>query len=62
MPGAESIASHGRTKKVSLLSIGSLGRLQKIVTGIIVLGTTEIINLISIVRTIMTLESRVDDT
>ena len=62
MPDAGSIASHGRTKKVSLLTIGSLGRLQKAISTIVDLGKTEIIHLVSIVRTVMDLESRVDDT
>lgn len=62
MPSAESIASHGKTKKVSALAIGSLGRLQKVVEEIIDIGKTEIINLISTVRKVMNLGSRVDDT
>ena len=62
MPGAESIASHGRTKRVSALSIASLGRLQKAAAAIVDLGKTEIIHLISTVRKVMTLGSRVDDT
>jgi len=62
MPGAESIASHGRTKNVSALSIASLGRLQKAISIIVVVGKTEIIRLISTVKQVMTLASRVDDT
>ena len=62
MPGAESIASHGRTKKVSALSIASLGRLQKALGEIVELARTEIISLISRTLTVLNLTSRVDDT
>lgn len=62
MPGAESIASHGRTKKVSALSIASFGRLQRLFGEIIETARTEIISLISRVLTVVNLESRVDDT
>jgi hypothetical protein len=61
MPGAESIASHGRTKKVSALSIASLGRLRKAISEIVDLARTEIISLISRTLTVLNLTSRVDD-
>lgn len=62
MPGAESIASHGRTKNVSALSIASLGRLQKAIGEIVERARTEIISLISRTLTVLNLTSRVDDT
>lgn len=62
MPGAESIASHGRTKNVSALSVASLGRLQKAIGEIVEQAVTEIISLISRTLTVLNLTSRVDDT
>jgi hypothetical protein len=61
MPGAESIASHGRTKKVSDTTLASLGRLHKAVEELIDITRTEIISLISRVLTVLNIESRVDD-
>jgi hypothetical protein len=62
MPGAESIASHGRTKKVSATALASFGRLQKAVEELVETVRTEIISLISQVLTVLNIESRVDDT
>lgn len=60
MPGAESIASHGRTKQVSALSIASLGRLVKLGLEIYIVTRTEIIHRISKVTTVLGLTSRID--
>lgn len=62
MPGAESIASHGRTKNVDASSIASFGRLHRAIGEIVEAVRTEIISLISTIRTILNVESRVDDT
>lgn len=59
MPSADSIASHGRTGKVSALSIGSLGRLIKGIEEIIVTAKTEIISLVSAIHPVMELISKV---
>lgn len=59
MPTADSIASHGKTGKVSALSIGSLGRLLKSVEEIIVGAKEEIIHLVSAIHPIMELISKV---
>jgi len=60
MPGAESIASHGRTKQASALSIASLGRLVKLSIEIVVVTRTEIIHRISEITTVLGLKSRID--
>lgn len=60
MPGAESIASHGRTKQVSALSIASLGRLVKLGLEIYIVTRTEIIHRISKITTVLGLTSRID--
>ena len=59
MAGAESIASHGRTGKITATTITSLGRLLKGISEIVVTGKTEIIHLISKVSPVLRLTSRI---
>jgi hypothetical protein len=61
MPGAEQIASHGRTGKVSATALGSFGRLLKGIEEVIVTAKTEIISLVSAIHPIMNLVSRIDE-
>lgn len=61
MPGAEQIASHGKTGKVSAITLGSFGRLIKGIEEIIITAKTEIISLVSAIRPIMNLISRIDE-
>lgn len=61
MSGAEQIASHGRTGKVTATTITSLGRLLKGIGEIVVTARTEIISLISAIHPIMNLISRIDE-
>ena len=61
MPGAESIASHGRTKRVSATTIASFGRIEKAVEELIEAARTEIMHLTSAIHPIMELVSRIDD-
>lgn len=59
MPGAELIASHGRTGKITATTIASLGRLLKGIGEIVVTGKTEIISLVSNISPVMNLISRI---
>ena len=59
MPGAESIASHGRTKKVNATTLASLGRLHKAVEELIEVIKTEIIHLVSSIHPVMNLISKI---
>ena len=59
MPGAESIASHGRTGKVTATTIASFGRLLKGISEIVVTAKTEILSLVSAIHPIMELVSKV---
>jgi len=59
MPTADSIASHGKTGRVSALSIGSLGRLLRGIEEVIISAKTEIINLVSAIHPVMELISKV---
>jgi hypothetical protein len=56
-----SIASHGRAGKASGMSIGSFGRLYKsFISEIIPVTIAEIMNLVSRVRTVLNMESRIE--
>lgn len=62
MTNAGSIASHGRTGKVSGMSVGSFGRLYRSIIGVIppivTLFIAEVMNLSSKIDTILNIESR----
>lgn len=53
------IASHGRVGKVSAISIGSFGRLYRAtISKIVTLTIAEVMNLVSVVKTVLNMESR----
>lgn len=59
--GGMGIASHGRAGKASGMSIGSFGRLYKVfITEAVEVTIAEIMNLVSRIRTILDLESRIE--
>ncbi len=56
-----SIAAHGRAGKVSAMSISSWGRLYRgIISEIIEVTIAEIMNLVSRVRTVLDVQSRIE--
>ena len=60
MTKADTIASHGRVRQVSALSITSFGRLYRgIVIGAVTVGIAEIVKLVSRVKTIFEMRSEI---
>jgi len=60
MTGADNIASHGRTRKVSALSIASFGRLYRGIREIVEVTIAEIMNLVSRVKTVLNMTSEIE--
>ena len=60
---ADSIASHGRTGHVTALSLGSFGRLLKLIglPPIVIEGLVEVWNLVSRISTRLNIESRISE-
>jgi hypothetical protein len=61
MTKADTIASHGRVRQVSALSIASLGRLYRgVIVEAVAVGIAEIVRLVSRITTILGIKSEID--
>lgn len=61
MTGADNIASHGRTRKISGMAIASFGRLYRsFISEPVEVTIAEIMNLVSRVKTVLNMESRIE--